>query len=175
MDGQVDSIESALYLLNRIPVPSAFRWIDDEAGSLFALQKPDGSVNRDYLDGNFIRTSMLYGFYKTQGAYLKPWREDVRVGAYSSAEGLYIHLESELAWQGKLFFDLPRHQVTSAVNYPRVNEWPEWFAAEKDADYLVTDIERNTARSYRGSELINGISISLDRHAWVTLLIKKQP
>ncbi len=174
MDGQVDSIESALYLLNRIPVPSAFRWMDEEAGSLFAIQKPDGSVNKDYLDGNFIRTSLLYGFFKTQGTYLKPWREDVRVGAYRSADGLYLHLESELEWRGKLYFDHPRHQLTSAVNYPRVNEWPEWFAVEKDADYVVTDAAKNTSRAYRGSELISGISISLDKHTAYTLLIKKQ-
>ena len=67
-------------------------------------------------------------------------------------------------WQGKLYFDHPRHQLTSAVNYPRVNEWPEWFTVEKDADYVVTDVEKNTDRAYRGSELINGISISLDKH-----------
>jgi hypothetical protein len=174
MDGQVDSIESALYLLNRISVPGAFRWMDEEAGALFSLQKPDGSVNRDYLDGNFIRTSLLYGFYKTQGTYLKPWREDVRVGAYCSADGLYLHLECELAWQGKLYFDHPRHQLTCSVNYPRVNEWPEWFVVEKDAAYVVTDLKNNTGRIYRGSELMSGISISLDKHTFETLLIKKQ-
>ncbi len=174
MDGQADSIESAFYLLNRIPVSTALRWTEEEIGAFFSLQKPDGSINKDYLDGNFIRTSMIYGLYKTQGAYVKPWREDVRVGAYRSPAGIYFYLESEHAWQGKLYFDHPRHLMTSAVNYPRVNEWPEWFAVNKDAEYLVTDIENNTQRAYRGSELINGISISLAGHDWQSLLIQEQ-
>jgi hypothetical protein len=96
------------------------------------------------------------------------------VGAYRSPAGIYFYLESEHAWQGKLYFDHPRHLMTSAVNYPRVNEWPEWFAVNKDAEYLVTDIENNTQRAYRGSELINGISISLAGHDWQSLLIQEQ-
>ena len=174
MDGQVDSIESALYLLNRLPVESAFKWLEEEIGVLFSLQKPDGSVNKDYLDGNFIRSSLLYAFYKTCGAFLQPWREDVRIGAFNTGTGLYLHLETEQPWKGRVIFDSARHQQYRTVNYPRVNEWPEWFTADKGSVYVVSDVKKNTARTYTGGELLHGIDMSLDNHQECTLLVKKQ-
>ena len=36
-------------------------WVDDEIAAMFALQRRDGLVSGMYLDGNFVRTAMLYG------------------------------------------------------------------------------------------------------------------
>ena len=43
-DGYADTIESALYLINREPVHEAIDWIETEMPALLAFQKEDGLV-----------------------------------------------------------------------------------------------------------------------------------
>ena len=80
-DGYADSIEGAITLLNREPMPSAFDWIDSEIRTMWAKQKPDGVIEGWHGDGNFARTSLMYALWKTQGCRLEPWRADLRFGA----------------------------------------------------------------------------------------------
>ena len=116
--------------------------MDEEAATFFSYQKPDGSVNGDYLDGNFIRTCLLYGSYKTRGAILKPWREDLQLGGAETGGALYLHLAAAAAWEGRLILDTERHRdfPGGAANDARVNEWPEWTTVDKDRFYRVTGL-----------------------------------
>lgn len=61
-DGLADSIESAIYIAFHRPAlrDELLAWADIEIARLFALQRADGFVTGDYLDGNFIRTCLLY-------------------------------------------------------------------------------------------------------------------
>ena len=67
-DGYADAIESAIYLVNREPVPEALDWIETETARLIAFQQEDGTIERWYGDGNWARTLLLYAMMKTQGA-----------------------------------------------------------------------------------------------------------
>jgi len=61
-DGYADAIESALYLVNREPVPEALDWIESETARLIAFQQEDGIVERWYGDGNaLLREDGAYG------------------------------------------------------------------------------------------------------------------
>ncbi|HID65114.1 MAG TPA: hypothetical protein EYP49_20540, partial [Anaerolineae bacterium] len=92
-DGYADSIESMLYLLPWFDIPECHRWVDDEIEVMFGKQLPSGFIEEWYLDGNFIRTSLLYATYKTQGITFEPWRENVRLGAAydRNKKDLYIY------------------------------------------------------------------------------------
>lgn len=133
-DGYADSIEGAITLLNREPVPSAFEWVDSEIRTMWAKQQPGGVIEGWHGDGNFARTSLMYALMKTQGCRLEPWRADLRLGAVRDREKLHLFLSAERPWTGKLLFDRPRHQTIMhlPVDYPRINQFPEWFTLPPD-------------------------------------------
>ena len=66
-DGYADTIESALYLVNREPVPEALAWIESEMDVLLKMQRPDGHFEYWYGEGNFNRTALLYALMQSQG------------------------------------------------------------------------------------------------------------
>ena len=43
-DGYADTIESAIYLVNREPVPEALNWIESEMQVMLGMQRPDGHL-----------------------------------------------------------------------------------------------------------------------------------
>ena len=51
---------------------------------MFGMQQPDGIVEGWHGDGNFARTALMYGLWKTQGARLSPWKPYLRLGAVAS-------------------------------------------------------------------------------------------
>jgi hypothetical protein len=163
-DGYADAIESALYLVAREPVAEAERWIETETRRLIAFQKPDGTIERWYGDGNWARTLLLYAMWKTQGAYLDGWREGVKLGAVRDGEGLLVSLVAPAGWKGRLRFDYARHhrELNFKRNYVRLNEWPEWFTVEENVLYRLTD-ERGAETVRLGSELKTGIAVESSR------------
>ncbi len=165
-DGYADAIESMLYLLPWFDIPECRYWVDDEIEVLFLKQRSDGFVEGWYLDGNFVRTALLYAHYKTQGLGLYPWREGVRVGAALDGENdtLYVHLAAQEDWQGRLRFDTPRHRIiwNLPVEYPRVNGLSEWYVVEPESIYLVTDLDTGEVNAHSGQELVEGLPVYLD-------------
>jgi len=162
-DGYADAIESALYLVNREPVPEAIDWIESEIKILRAYQRPDGLIECWYGDGNWARTNLLFALWKTQGCFLEGWREGVRLGAEKRGEELWLWLECPAGgWTGKLRFDYPRHkrEMNFDRNYVRLNEWPEWFTVDENRIYEITDQAGGAKQLRLGSELKAGISVS---------------
>jgi hypothetical protein len=160
-DGYADALESALYLVNREPVPEAVDWIESEVKTLLAFQKPDGTVERWYGDGNWSRTLLLYALWKTQGAFVEGWREGVKLGAVRDGDRLYVSLEGPSGWKGRLHLDYARHrrELNFARNYVRLNEWPEWYTVDENRLYRVRDgAGREEIRL--GSELKAGIDVA---------------
>jgi hypothetical protein len=159
-DGYADSIESALYLVNREPTPEAWDWIETEIRTLIGFQKPSGLVECWHGDGNWARTLLLYAMYKTQGCYLEEWREGVRLGAMRSGERLFVSLEAPSDWQGLLRFDFARHRrvLNFDRNYVRLNEWPEWFTVDENRLYRITNLG-GEGRLLLGSDLKDGVPV----------------
>ena len=160
-DGYADAIESALYLVNREPVPEALDWIESETRRLIAFQKADGTVERWYGDGNWARTLLLYAMMKTQGCFVDGWREGVKLGAVREGERLLVSLAAPVGWKGRLRFDYARHrrELNFGQNYVRLNEWPEWYTVDENTLYRLTDgAGKRLVRL--GSELKTGIGVS---------------
>jgi hypothetical protein len=179
-DGYADTVESMLYLLPWFDIPEAHQWVDDEIEVMFLKQRYDGFVEGWFLDGNFVRTALMYAQYKTQGLTLVPWSESVRVGAAFDRDGdmLYVYLAAQEDWQGNLRFDTPRHRIfwNLPVEYPRVNGLPEWYVVEPENVYLITDLDTGETSSYSGQKLAEGLPIVLSRSqgSLVRLVVSEQ-
>jgi len=174
MDGYADSIESAIYLVAREPVPEAQSWIESEMKILLAYQQPDGTIERWYGDGNWNRTALLYAMMKTQGCYLKDWAPGVELGAVQQDGRLYVSLRSGKPWTGKLAFDYARHrrELNLRKNYVRLNEWPEWFTVDENTLYTVKKAG-GAAQRLLGSELKNGLALKLAAGETVRLAVSR--
>jgi hypothetical protein len=160
-DGYADAIESALYLYAREPVPEAREWIESEIRTLIGFQRPDGTVERWYGDGNWARTLLLYAMWKTQGCILEGWREGVKLGAVREDDRLFVSLDGPEGFRGRLHFDHARHRrvLNFAQDYVRLNEWPEWFTVDENTLYRLVDGQgREIVRT--GAELKEGIEVA---------------
>jgi hypothetical protein len=163
-DGYADSIESAIYLVNREPVPEALGWIDSEMQVMLAMQRPDGHVEDWYGEGNFNRTALLYAYMKSLGVRPAQWEPGVRVGAVRNGNRLVLSLAMPAA--RRIQFDFARHKrvMNLEQNYVRLNEFPEWFTVDENTLYRIG--RAGTAGEIRlGSELIAGVT--LDPGEWI--------
>ena len=163
-DGYADAIESGINLLNRENDPDLSYWIDSEIKVMFGMQKPDGIVEGWHGDGNFARTALMYGLWKTQGARLSPWNPSLRIGAASFERGTYFLLSAQTNWEGKLVFDPIRHKtvLNLPVDYPRINQFPEWFTADPQVRYSIRSSDSKLSDNYSGASLLNGIPLKLN-------------
>jgi hypothetical protein len=159
-DGYADSIESAIYLVNREPVAEAFDWIDSEMRVMLAMQRPDGHIEDWYGEGNFNRTALLYAYMKSQGARPEAWAPGVRVGAVKDGDRLFLHVGAPGA--RRVQFDFARHRRILRLdrNYVRLNEFPEWFTVEPNRLYTLQRPGAAGEPLVRlGSELILGVEL----------------
>jgi hypothetical protein len=162
-DEYADSIEGAINLYNRERVESAAEWIDSEIRDMWSVQKPDGVVEGWHGDGNSARTAIMYALWKTKGLTVQPWRADVRFGTVQQGDTLYLSMIADEPWSGKLLFDKPRHKVQMGLplDYPRINQFPEWFTADAETHYTVRDLNARTEAAYSGKQLHEGIPVTL--------------
>jgi hypothetical protein len=162
-DGYADALESGINLYNREPVPELKSWIDSEMQVMFAMQQPDGIIGGWHGDGNFARTAIMNSLWKTQGATIQPWRADVILGAEKNENETYFVLTSEKDWEGNLVFDAPRHKtiLKLPIDYPRINQFPEWFTSEEEKEYSVVSSQKALTGKYSGKQLVDGIPVKL--------------
>jgi len=177
-DGYADAIESALYLVNREPVPEALDWIESETTRMLAMQRPDGHLEDWYGEGNFNRTLLLYALMKSQGVMPAQGHLHLRqgsggqvgetplpsagtraptlqLGAVREGDALRLHVGG--VESAVLQFDIARHRrvINLARNYVRLNEFPEWFVVEPNWLYRITG-RSGEPRLRLGSELMQG-------------------
>lgn len=182
-DGYADSIESALNLLNRLPagdsraVPAA-AWLDSEIRELWSRQRPDGIIEAWHGDGNFARTTIMYCLWKTQGVSAQPWREDLRLGAVRAGDEVVLALNADQPWSGVLVFDRPRHadNLRLPIDWPRINQFPEWFTAQADRRYRVQPHSEGgaaaLAREWSGAQLHQGLPVQLEADKALRLTVQ---
>ena len=163
-DGYADAIESALNLYNRIPDPKIAEWIDSETRILWDMQKDNGIIEGWHGDGNFARTTIMYNLWKSKGLYVKPWRKDLLLGSEQKGDSLLITLKSSSPWTGKLYFDKKRYQenMNLPINWPRINQFPEWFTVDLDGEYHVVDLEGQLIKTQIGRDLTKGINLTVE-------------
>jgi hypothetical protein len=159
-DGYADTIESALYLVAREPVPEALEWIESEMGILLSMQKPDGHVEYWYGEGNFNRTALLYALMQSRGVRPARWQAGIRIGGVQDGSRLRLNLVTPAPTVVR--FDYARHRrvLNFDRNYVRLNEFPEWFVVDENTLYQVSRTGAVTTGIVRlGSELIRGITL----------------
>jgi hypothetical protein len=176
-DGFADSIEGALNLFNREPVESAADWIDSQIRIMWTIQQTNGIIEGWHGDGNFARTSLMYALWKTQGVTVQPWRTDVRLGVVREGRTVFLSLVAGQPWQGRVVFDRPRHKLFMRLplDYPRINQFPEWFTAQANARYAVRSAKSDAERQLTGSQLWDGIPVKLDGGRELRLQVKLLP
>lgn len=175
-DGYADALESGINLYNREPVEELKNWIDSEMQVMFAMQQPDGIIGGWHGDGNFARTAIMYALWKTQGTHVYPWRSDVKLGAENTGNEILITLTSEKDWEGKLVFDAPRHKtiLNLPIDYPRINQFPEWFTVTETANYLLVSNQNKKAEKYSGSQMLQGIPVKIAANEILILKVKTE-
>ena len=127
-----------------------------------------------YLDGNFIRTSLLYGLFRSQGVVPRPWRPTVSVGACPTPEGVDLVLATTSPWSGRLVFDRPRHAewMDLPFEYPRLNGWPEWFTVTPTAQCSVIDMDSGSVQQVSGRQLREGLPLEIDAPARIRIEVR---
>jgi hypothetical protein len=140
---------------------------------MWKIQKPDGVIEGWHGDGNFARTTIMYCLWKTKGVTIRPWREDVIFGAVQDGGVLKVSIRAEKKWEGKILFDVPRHKtiMKMPLDWPRINQFPEWFTVEADKSYAVRDLTDGSQAFCTGRQLSGGIILHLqpgiERHLLV--------
>ncbi len=160
-DGYADAIEGALNLYLREPVAGLDQWIDSETQVLWAMQKPDGIIEGWHGDGNFARTSLMYALWKTAGVVVTDWQPDLIYGAVVKEGTLYLTLSSASGWTGKVKFGSELHatHLNMPHDYPRINQFQEWFPVSPGKRYRVKQGGK-FSRMY-GDALLTGVSMQV--------------
>jgi hypothetical protein len=174
-DGYADAIEGALNLYNRERIQSTKEWIDSEMKVLWSFQKPDGIIEGWHGDGNFARTSIMYCLWKTQGITPTEWEEKLQVGAIEIQNGIRFCVYHPNGWKGKLKFAKERSktEMNFPADYPRINEFQQWFSVDKNAKYALEDLNKKTTKIYPGSVLIDGLSVILEKKQQAFFEVRK--
>jgi hypothetical protein len=166
-DNIADSVEGALYLLRRIPVPQAFVWADREIATCLVNH---ADLNRLWgthkLEANTVRTVLIHTMLHTRNTIARPWRQGLRLGAAPCGDGICVFMESNKVYEGRLQFDVPRHRITMGFqqDWPRMNAVPEWFTVEPDNAHVydVENVDGGGRRVISGKSLSEGLPIRLE-------------
>lgn len=163
-DGYADAIESALNLYNRIPEHQVAEWVDSEIQVMWGMQQESGIIEGWHGDGNFARTTIMYNLWKSKGVYAMPWRDDLRIGAEQKGDSLLISMQVDKPWEGHLHFDKQRHKenMKLPIDWPRINQFPEWFTLDQDRTYLVVDLTDKSTKEVRGPELAGSMKLAVE-------------
>jgi len=143
---------------------------------MWSRQKPDGVIEGWHGDGNSARTSLMYALWKAQGLTVRPWREDVRLGAVQAEGVVYVMVTADREWSGDIVFDKPRHALNMRLpfDYPRINQFPEWFTVTADATYEVRDVLSGKTTVLNGKRLGEGLPLKVTPDAPVCWTAQKK-
>jgi len=181
IDGFGDSIEGAIYLLNRVPIPQTFAWVDREmANNVIRSNEPLETAqlwHTGKLESNGVRTVVMHALMHTRGLIARPWRDDLTLGACDKGDSLAVVMGAKKDWSGTLVFDVPRHRLYLGFNYdwPRINTLPEWFTVELDKRYAIGGEESMPRKEYSGKELHEGLPVKLQAGKELRLLVSPVP
>jgi len=98
----------------------------------------------------------------------------VRFGAVREGGTVYLSLAADQSWEGRLVFDRPRHKLLMRLplDYARINQFPEWFTVEKDANYQVRR-DRGRSLERTGAQLTEGFPVKLMPGQLLTIEVGK--
>jgi hypothetical protein len=176
MDGRADAAEGVMNLINREPNPAAARWVDDTMRAMWNLQKDNGVIEGWHGDGNFARTTLMHGLWKSQGLTFAPYDEQLELGATGHEGRLFVSLHSAKDYQGNVRFDQARHKnvFKFPLDWPRINQFPEWFTVDPAAEYEIHDTASASRTTHTGQSLIDGLAMSLQAGETKRIIVRKR-
>ncbi len=88
-----------------------------------------------------------------------------------------ISIEDGMAeddWDGVIKFDFSRSKVNMnlPLDYPRINQFPEWFVVSDDTEYRIELIGDNRAEVLEGKILKSGFPMKIDKGRAYNLLVQ---
>jgi len=165
-DNLADSVEGALYLLNRLPVPQGLQWADREIATVLVdRSQPLAQTwlwDTHKLEANVVRTVLIHAMLHTRNLIARPWRQDLKLGAAPCNGGLAVILQAARAYTGTLQFDVPRHRLYLGFqqDWPRMNTVPEWFTVLPDhTPYAVCNLATGATQTLSGRQLAAGLPV----------------
>ena len=57
------------------------------------------------------------------------------------------------------------------IDYPRINEFPEWFILNPNLKYRIISSDKNLSGIYNGEKLLNGLPLKLSAGAMLKIVI----
>jgi hypothetical protein len=58
------------------------------------------------------------------------------------------------------------------IDYPRINQFPEWFTVQPEKNYSVVSSNRKLSETYTGKQLLEGIQIKFKAGEKLVLSIR---
>ncbi|MBI2422941.1 MAG: hypothetical protein HYV27_08950 [Candidatus Hydrogenedentes bacterium] len=178
IDGWADSIEGAIYLLNRVPVAEGAVWVDQEMASHVArTAEPEHLWGTMKLESNGVRTTLLHALMHTQGLIARPWQQGLELGAAPlEGGGVQIAVRSAQPYSGHLEFDLPRHRLYIGFekDWPRINTLPEWFTVDPGRSYTV-QMNGGALRLFTGAQLHHGLAVKVAAGEETAVVVRPDP
>jgi hypothetical protein len=159
-DGYADTIESAIYLVNREPVAGALDWIQSEMSVMLDMQRPDGHIEYWYGEGNFNRTALLYALMQSRGARPARWQPGVGIGAVPHGSGIALHVTGPGPLRVQFDYARHRRELNLPANVVRLNEFPEWFVVDETALYRLSRPGDAESDVRLGAELVSGVDLT---------------
>lgn len=167
-DGYADSLESAM-LVAAHDVDAAkvlAPWIDDQMGVMFAMQRPDGFISGGYLDGNFMRTALMYADMRSGGWVLDPWDEHTSVGLATHDGRAVLYVTGKPGVTYTLRHRSAERGFRDVFNRPapRLNSWPDW------ADPNAFAAEAKGHEEPQTTEVFGDIRVTVPSSGWISLV-----
>ena len=172
-DGYADAIEGALNLYLRESVSDLDDWIDSQMQVMWQKQQPDGIIEGWHGDGNFARTSLMNALWKTAGTHVTNWQPGLTYGAVVADDILYLTLTSSSDWKGTLKFGSQLHatNLNMPLDYPRINQFQEWYPLDAKTSYRLTRNNRSSIQ--QGATLLAGLPIDLKANEAIRLKVSR--
>jgi len=119
-----------------------------------------GPYTGGHFDGSTGRTLCMHMMLCSQGTRAVPFMEGLRLGGIKDKGSLYLSLESDRKWTGKICFDPPRTEYkTATINWARINQMPQWFVVRPEQKYAVNFLGLKS-EVVDGQKLIDGIKLT---------------
>jgi hypothetical protein len=118
----------------------------------------------------------MYCLWKTQGTWLTPWREDLEIGGAMKDSVLYLTISAKEDWSGNVMFDRKRHAeyLHLPVDWPRINQFPEYFSAERGKSYKVASGNRMKEQVVQGEGLLEGLPVKVKAGETVRMIVGRK-
>ncbi|MDR1723714.1 MAG: hypothetical protein LBR84_07245 [Tannerella sp.] len=174
-DGYADAIEGALNLYFFEPLPETTEWIDSEILNMWDIQKPSGIIEGWHGDGNFARTTLMYCLWKTGGVTIDDWDNNLIYGALVKDGKIFLTLSSPTERTVRLHFEpeLHRSNLNMPVNYPRINQFQEWFPVDSNKTYRITNAKTGKSVRVTGSQLLDEYEVTINANEALCITVRQ--